>query len=197
MSAQYFGVWQLVCESSPDFWERCRNRSVLAGIFVTVSRSKAAGAKSAATDTADVSQPKRARSGPLTFFILVIIVALGSIQLISTFHSYAEGLAELNGLKKQESALIAQKAALENDIARWDDKAYITAQARGRLGFVFPGEQAVTVLHPEAVTDDDDDPNDAHNQQDAGISTIPWYAQVNDALTQADKPPAEGETDTP
>ena len=152
-----------------------------------MSRSKAAGAKSAATDTADVSQPKRARSGPLTFFILVIIVALGSIQLISTFHNYALGLAELNGLKKQESELIARKAELQNDIARWDDKAYVTAQARERLGFVFPGEQAVTVRHPEAVTGQLGEQDDDHSQQDVRVSAMPWYAQINDALSQADK----------
>ena len=121
-------------------------------------------------------------------------MALGSIQLISTFHSYALGLAELNGLKKQESALIAQKAELENDIARWDDKAYVTAQARDRLGFVFPGEQAVTVLHPEAVTGGAEEQGDDRSQQDAGASTMPWYAQINDALSQADKPETEDET---
>ncbi len=47
--------------------------------------------------------------------------------------------------------MVAQKRELENDIARWDDKAYVTAQARDRLGFVFPGEQAIRVEHPEAV----------------------------------------------
>ena len=82
----------------------------------------------------------------------LFIVALGTIQLASTFHTYALNLAELNGLKKQEAALVAQKRELENDIARWDDKAYVTAQARDRLGFVFPGEQAIRVEHPEAVT---------------------------------------------
>lgn len=71
----------------------------------------------------------------------LFIVALGAIQLVSTFHTYALNLAELNGLKKQEASLIAQKQELENDIARWDDKAYVTAQARDRLGFVFPGSR--------------------------------------------------------
>ena len=95
---------------------------------------------------------RRGSAGPIAFFVAVFIVALGSIQLASTFHTYALNMAELNGLKKQEAALIAQKQELENDIARWDDKAYVTAQARDRLGFVFPGEQAIRVEHPEAVT---------------------------------------------
>ena len=82
----------------------------------------------------------------------LFIVALGTIQLASTFHTYALNLAELNGLKKQEAALVAQKRELENDIARWDDKAYVDRPGQGRLGFVFPGEQAIRVEHPEAVT---------------------------------------------
>ena len=32
---------------------------------------------------------------------------------------------ELNGLKREEASLIAQKQELENDIKRWDDKAAV------------------------------------------------------------------------
>ncbi len=93
---------------------------------------------------------KKNSAGPIAFFVSLFIVALGTIQLVSTFHTYALNLAELNGLKREEASLVAQKQELENDIKRWDDKAYVTAQARERLGFVFPGETAVHVLHPEA-----------------------------------------------
>ena len=51
---------------------------------------------------------RRGSAGPIAFFVAVFIVALGSIQLASTFHTYALNMAELNGLKKQEAALIAQ-----------------------------------------------------------------------------------------
>ena len=56
-------------------------------------------------------------AGPIAFFVSLFIVALGAIQLVSTFHTYALNLAELNGLKKQEASLIAQKQELENRIA--------------------------------------------------------------------------------
>ena len=181
----------LICESSPDLCAVQPHQSDTAGIFITVSKVNSVGEKSEPNSAAGVSKPKRTRSGPLTFFILVIIVALGSIQLVSTFHSYALGLAELNGLKKQESALIARKAELQNDIDRWDDKAYVTAQARDRLGFVFPGEQAVTVLHSEAVTGQSENQGEDRSQQDVGVSTMPWYVQINDALSQADKTQTE------
>ena len=114
-----------------------------------------------------------------------IIVALGSIQLASTFHTYALNMAELNGLKKQEAALIAQKQELENDIARWDDKAYVTAQARDRLGFVFPGEQAIRVEHPEAVTGETTE--DAKKTDESQKTVLPWYKEMACSFKQADQ----------
>ena len=43
---------------------------------------------------------QRGGAGPVAFFVALFIVALGTIQLASTFHTYALNLAELNGLKK-------------------------------------------------------------------------------------------------
>jgi cell division protein FtsB len=106
--------------------------------------------------TPDARPPRlskeRGTAGPISFFIAMIIVILASIELVSTFHTYAMNLSQLNSLRKQEASLIAQKQELENNINRWNDDAYVTAQARDRLGFVFAGEQAIRVLHPEAVT---------------------------------------------
>lgn len=66
--------------------------------------------------------------GAYSVLRLLFIIALGTIQLVSTFHTYALNLTELNGLKREEASLIAKKQELENDIKRWDDKAYITAR---------------------------------------------------------------------
>ncbi|EFA23503.1 FtsB family cell division protein [Bifidobacterium gallicum] len=126
-------------------------------------------------------------SGPIALFIALFIIALGAIQLVSTFHTYALDLSELNGLKKQEAALIAKKQQLENDIERWDDKAYVTAQARERLGYVFAGEQPIRVEHPEAVTGQPA-PTDTNND-DAGATTnkpLPWYSELAYALKESD-----------
>ncbi|WEV42500.1 septum formation initiator family protein [Bifidobacterium sp. ESL0682] len=132
---------------------------------------------------------KRRGSGPVAFFIALFIVALGAIQLVATFHSYALNLAELNGLKRQEAALVAKKQDLENDISRWNDNAYVTAQARERLGFVFPGEQAIHVEHPEAVTGVKPK-TDEHDQSaaDSDKQTLPWYRELAYGFKKADEP---------
>ena len=127
---------------------------------------------------------KKGSAGPIAFFVSLFIIALGTIQLVSTFHTYALNLAELNGLKREEASLIAQKQELENDIKRWDDKAYITAQARERLGFVFPGEQAVRVLHPEAVTGSD---SESQKTEDSSSSNKKSPAMVQRTVLLAQK----------
>lgn len=148
---------------------------------------KATGAANRKTTSKGQQGAVRSSAMPLTFFIAVIIVILGSIQLLSTFHTYALNLAELNSLRNQEAALVAKKAELENDIKRWDDDAYVTAQARERLGFVFPGERSVRVLHPEAVTGDAATGNDeASTPSDTG-QTRPWYKDMFSSFGKADK----------
>jgi len=133
----------------------------------------------------------RRSSGPITFFVAVIIVALGLIQLVSTFHAYAINLSELNGLRNQQAQLVEHKRDLENQIRRWDDKAYVTAQARDRLGFVFPDEEAIRVLHPEAVTGSKDkDQAGSKGVRAPRKNSLPWYQEMAYSLAKADQEPA-------
>ncbi|WP_229131619.1 FtsB family cell division protein [Bifidobacterium mizhiense] len=133
----------------------------------------------------------RRSSGPITFFVAVIIVALGLIQLVSTFHAYAINLSELNGLRNQQAQLVEHKRDLENQIRRWDDKAYVTAQARDRLGFVFPDEEAIRVLHPEAVTGNKDkDQAGSKGVRAPRKNSLPWYQEMAYSFAKADQDPA-------
>lgn len=131
---------------------------------------------------------RRGATGPIAFFVSLFIVALGTIQLVSTFHTYALNLAELNGLKREEATLVAKKQDLENDIKRWNDKAYVTAQARERLGFVFPGETAVRVLHPEAVTGTDSKSETSGSSSESDKKVLPWYSELSYSFKKADEP---------
>lgn len=130
----------------------------------------------------------RRSSGPITFFVAIIIVALGLIQLVSTFHAYAINLSELNGLRNQQAQLVEHKRDLENQIRRWDDKAYVTAQARDRLGFVFPDEEAIRVLHPEAVTGGKDkDQAGSRGVWAPRKNSLPWYQEMAYSFAKADQ----------
>ncbi|MBW3089291.1 FtsB family cell division protein [Bifidobacterium miconisargentati] len=142
------------------------------------------------------AKKRRNGAGPIAFFVSLFIVALGTIQLVATFHTYALNLAELNGLKREEASLIAKKQELENDIKRWNDKAYITAQARERLGFVFPGEQAVRVLHPEAVTGTETGAESSDSSSSSDKNVLPWYSELSYAFKKADEPVTDAKSGT-
>ena len=133
---------------------------------------------------------KRHGTGPIAFFVSLFIIALGAIQLVSTFHTYALNLAQLNDLKNQEAALITKKQDLENDIERWNDDSYVATQARERLGFVFPGEKAVRVQHPEAVTDTSEGTAKTKSGTSDG-KVLPWYSELEYSFKKADERPSK------
>lgn len=122
---------------------------------------------------------------PITAFAALIVVILASIQLLSVFHTYALNLAQLNALRNQEAALIEQKEQLEHNIERWDDKAYITAQARERLGFVFPSEKSVRVLGAENIEEDTQQQNNAKQSGQQSVQD-PWYHTMMLSIHEAD-----------
>lgn len=133
-------------------------------------------------------QQRRLLSGPLVFLLMIVVVTIGSVEFISTVRNYALSLAELHSLQREENDLRNQKRSLDNDIDRWKDKAYITAQARDRLGFIFPGEQAVRVEHPEAVTGNAPDEFSKDNNETKNHPALPWYSDLLYAIHKADKP---------
>ncbi|WP_240541365.1 FtsB family cell division protein [Bifidobacterium santillanense] len=159
----------------------------------TRNRTTSTGAKAS-------NVKKRQRSGnfgPIAFFVSLFIVAVGTIQLVSTFNTYATDLAHLNSLKREEAALIAQKQELENDISRWNDKNYVAAQARERLGFVFPGEQSVLVQNPQAVTGGTTGEQTTGSADGTDTSKqLPWYSELSYAFKKADEPAEQKNTTT-
>lgn len=128
----------------------------------------------------------------LSLVVSLLIVLIGSIQLLATVHTYAVNVGELNSLKEQQATLQAKKDDLENDIARWNDKAYVVSQARERLGFVFPGETSVLVLNSESVTGKKSDSEVAQNDSNSDASdsagkSLPWYKELQYSFEQADE----------
>lgn len=162
------------------------------GIFV---KSNVPGIFVAMNDSTRNMRPRGKRSkrhgtGPIAFFVSLFIIALGAIQLVSTFHTYALNLAQLNDLKNQEAALITKKQDLENDIERWNDDSYVATQARERLGFVFPGEKAVRVQHPEAVTGTSEGTTKTKSGTSDG-KVLPWYSELEYSFKKADERPSK------
>lgn len=99
---------------------------------------------------------------------------------LPSLRAYARQTDRLNDLHAKAEAERAEVAALEAELARWDDPAYVRAQARERLSFVMPGEMPYRVIDPETVTGVDGP--DASPAEAPIYDRTPWFSTLWDSL---------------
>ncbi len=114
---------------------------------------------------------------------LVAVVLL--ISMAVPVRAWLAQRAQIADLREQVDAATERVDALQVQKKRWNDPAFVAAQARDRLHFVLRGEVGyVTVGAPAA----------AATALDPGQSTDqPWYATLWSAVQEADdhaSPPA-------
>jgi cell division protein FtsB len=100
------------------------------------------------------SAPERWLAGiRLSSFTIMImaLVVLGVIVLAPSLKLLIQQRAQIAALEKSVEQQKNQVAGLKGQVARWDDPAYIEAQARNRLLFVFPGEYSYLVIPSKAA----------------------------------------------
>ena len=107
-------------------------------------------------------------------FSLVLLLAF--VLVYPTLASYLATRTEVEQLRAARDAAQAENADLEAELKRWDDDAYIVAQARERLSFVMPGETAFVVVDPETVPATGVEEGPVRTAADG--ATRPWYATV-------------------
>lgn len=122
-------------------------------------------------------------------FSLVLLLAF--VLVYPTLHSYLQQQQELAQLRAQVAAAQQRNGDLEAEKSRWDDPAYVAAQARERLSFVLPGEKAFRVLDPETVPDTPAvDPGPSATVLDES-ATQPWYTSVWQSVEIAGTAPSQ------
>lgn len=88
----------------------------------------------------------------LGIIVLFVVVLAPSLR---TLIQQQEQIAQQQHEVAAQKSDVAQK---KKDVARWDDPAYIEAQARDRLLYVYPGEQSFLVMGEGSGTRSDDAP---------------------------------------
>ena len=117
---------------------------------------------------------------------VILAVALASVMLalalpLKVFVSQRHAISRLEEQTRQQQARVD---ALKAEQQRWNDPAYVAAQARERLHFVKPGETAYIVLGDPAPAPRTTAP------ATAAASTSPWYTQLWRSVQLADHPAA-------
>jgi cell division protein FtsB len=100
------------------------------------------------TDAPDREAPRKANlTGRAA--MLALVVCLLAISLAYPLREY---LAQRGDISEYRATVAAQEkrvAELRRQHVRWNDPAYVEAQARERLHYVLPGETAYIVLGAE------------------------------------------------
>ena len=112
--------------------------------------------------------------------VLILVLAALVVTLAIPLRAWFAQRAEIAALEADVSAARDRVAGLEAELEDWDDPAFVIAQARSRLHFVFPGEVGYVVLG------EDDRPVVPSEIVDADES--PWYSRLWESTRQADRP---------
>ena len=143
--------------------------------------------------TGTAAGPARTRgSRNLTGRAAVVLLVLGALIV-----SYAQSLRvwfdqhqQITALQQEIRDREKRVGELNDEIARWNDDAFVKAQARQRLGWVMPGEVGYRVIgadgKPVGAPPEPNTPADG--TADAQRPT--WYTKLWGSVEGAGKPPA-------
>ncbi len=116
---------------------------------------------------------RRIRNFRVSGLTLAILITAGLTVLIVSpaIRTSIEQRQEVAALRQTVADTQEKNAALDADIARWSDPAYIKAQARDRLYFVMPGETSFLII--------DDNPPVEVDSSSSPISTSVQATKVD------------------
>lgn len=130
--------------------------------------------------------------------VLAVVVVLALAVLLPSLRVYFGQQDDLRALRADESKAQADVTQLQADVGRWNDPAYVVAQARERLAYVFPGETAYRVVDPE-LAGTATAPIAGAIEQPAIPDHQPWYSTLWTSIERAGAatPPAPKASPTP
>lgn len=120
--------------------------------------------------------------------VLVLVLAALTMSYASSMRAYITQRSHIQDLKgaiaERESAI----NALEREKRRWEDPAFVKAQARERFGYLMPGETGYQVLDENGKPLESEaelpDPAEA-----AKAVPPPWWSDAWDSVELAGHPP--------
>ncbi|MDE0573781.1 septum formation initiator family protein [Demequina sp. B12] len=148
--------------------------------------SKGSAGKASAAPRIEAASAQGSWAAMLTWrtAVIVIVVISAFAVVTPTVRAYLDQQAMLNSLRADAATAQAEVDDLTAEVARWDDPAYVVAQARERLAYVFPGETPYRVVDPEVAADQQEDAA-ASEVDAAGTPLQPWYDTLWDSMVDA------------
>ena len=124
--------------------------------------------------------------------VLVLVLAVLTVSYASSLRAYLQQRSHIGDLRAQIAEREASINDLEREKQRWNDPAYVKAQARARFGYLMPGESGFEVIgvdgEPLEVQATLNDPSEV-------IKTMPkaWWTAAWESMELAGNPPPPAE----
>jgi len=115
------------------------------------------------------------------FSLLMLgIIVLFVVVLAPSLRTLIEQQQEIAQKEQEVSSQKDDVAAKKKDVARWSDPAYIEAQARDRLLYVYPGEMSYLVMGAQTGSDSDTATTDAGTPVSTKLQTpkVDWVSAM-------------------
>lgn len=94
--------------------------------------------------------PAKAFSGRMLALVVVLLTI--TVLLAPSVRTFLQQRAQISALQQDIKSKAQQQAGLKNELSRWDDPAYIKAQARDRVNMMMPGETGYWVYGADGTT---------------------------------------------
>lgn len=119
--------------------------------------------------------------------VLSVLVIL-ALSYANSLRIYLDQQREFGVAQQQIEERTAQIAQLEDELSRWNDPAYVKAQARDRLGWLLPGETGYRVLGPDGKPLGTGVVLDSQNELPPGEHAEMWFDRLWKSVQTADDP---------
>ncbi len=118
--------------------------------------------------------------------LVTSVLFVVAITLAPPLQRYFAQKAQINALAVQLHDSQATIDSAINELAKWNDPAYVASQARERLHYVFPGERQYIVVG--AGTEQNGNNSAAPISADIPKG-LPWYSKVISSITSSNVKP--------
>lgn len=128
--------------------------------------------------------------------VLAVLALVVAVAVSPFVRAWVEQRQELAAVRQDIARSEARIEDLDAQLARWDDDAYVIAQARERFTYVMPGEVGYVVLDESVAEQDAADPT-AAAARDVAAERGTWFSALWSSVELAagtrasDVPPPE------
>ena len=158
-----------------------------AATALAATLAAASAAATAARRRAPLPEPVPARQITGRALIVVAVLLVAAVLVAPTLRAFLNQQLEISAAREEIATMQAQREDYERRIQLWDDPAYVTQQARERLGLVMPGETLYSVTGRPSETDTDTETEDtpAADADEVVNTRLPWAEGLWDSAVRA------------